>query len=158
MDVKYQKRLAADIMKCGKDRVWIDDTMLDEVVEAITREEIVKLINRDVIKKKPKVGNSRGRTRHTKEQKKKGRRKGHGKRKGKKTARKSSKESWKKRIRSIRKELKHLRDEGHIDRTVYRKFYNKAKGGTFEDRSDLILHLKMEGYIDEDYESTKESE
>ena len=100
MDVKYQKRLAADIMKCGKDRVWIDDTMLDEVVEAITREEIVKLINRDVIKKKPKKGNSRGRTRHVKDQKKKGRRKGHGKRKGKKTARKSSKESWKKRIRS----------------------------------------------------------
>ncbi len=158
MDVKYQKRLAADIMKCGKDRVWIDDTMLDEVVEAITREEIVKLINRDVIKKKPKKGNSRARTRHTKEQKKKGRRKGHGKRKGKKTARKSSKESWKKRIRSIRKELRHLRDEGHIDKTVYRKFYNKAKGGTFEDRSDLILHLKMEGYIDEDYESKKESE
>ncbi|MFW6195786.1 MAG: 50S ribosomal protein L19e [Thermoplasmatota archaeon] len=158
MDVKYQKRLAADIMKCGKDRVWIDDTMLDEVVEAITREEIVKLINRDVIKKKPKKGNSRGRTRHVKEQKKKGRRKGHGKRKGKKTARKSSKESWKTRIRGIREELKHLRDEDYIDKTVYRKFYNKAKGGTFEDRSDLILHLKMEGYIDEEYKSIKESE
>ena len=158
MDVKYQKRLAAEIMKCGKDRVWIDDTMLDEVVEAITREEVRKLINRDVIKKKPDKSNSRGRTRYVKEQKKKGRRKGHGKRKGKKTARTPSKESWKKRIRSIRKELRSLRDEGHIDKTTYRKFYNKAKGGTFKDRSDLLLHLKMEGYIDEDYESIKESE
>ncbi|MGM0510003.1 MAG: 50S ribosomal protein L19e [Thermoplasmatota archaeon] len=153
MDVKYQKRLAADILKCGENRVWIDDTMLDEVVEAITREEIETLISNDVIKKKPVKGNSKGRHRFVKEQKKKGRRSGYGKRKGKKGARNPSKKDWIKRIRSIRRELKHLRDEGHMDKSTYREFYNKAKGGTFKDRSDLLLHLKMEEIIDEDYES-----
>lgn len=152
MDVKYQKRLAADVLKCGENRVWIDDTMLDEVIEAITREEIEQLINNEVIKKKPVKGNSKGRQRYVKKQKKKGRRKGHGKRKGKKGAREPSKKNWIKRIRSIRKELKHLRDEDHIDRTTYREYYNKAKGGTFKDKSDLLVHLKMEEIIDDDYE------
>lgn len=153
MDVTYQKRLAADILDCGKDRVWIDDTMLDEVIEAITREEVRELINRDVIRKKPKEGTSRGRINYKKEQKDKGRRKGHGKRKGSKNARESSKDKWKKRIRSIREELRYMRDNGHIDRSTYREFYNKSKGGTFEDKADMVLHLKMEGHIDEDYES-----
>ncbi|MEF8873233.1 MAG: 50S ribosomal protein L19e [Candidatus Thermoplasmatota archaeon] len=153
MDVKYQKRLAADLLDCGKDRVWIDDTMLDEVIEAITREEVRELINRGVIKKLPKDGNSRGRINYKKEQKSKGRRRGYGKRKGTKGARESSKDNWKKRIRSMRKELKKLRDDGHIDRSTYREFYNRSKGGTFEDKSDMILHLKMEDHIDEDYES-----
>lgn len=157
MDVKYQKRLAADILKCGKDRIWIDDTMLDEVVEAITREEVKHLIANDVIKKKPIKGNSKGRLRYKKNQKKKGRGGGYGKRKGKKTARNPPKQDWKKRIRSIRKELKFLRDNDHIGRTTYRKFYNKANGGTFENKSDMILHLKMEGYLEEDYEHLEEN-
>ncbi len=152
MDVKYQRRLAAEILDCGTERVWIDDTMLDEVVEAITREEVKKLINSDIIKKKPKEGNSRGRHRHDKAQRSKGRRKGYGKRKGTKNARESKKESWKKRIRSMRKELRYMRDNDIIERSVYRKFYNKAKGGTFEDKSDMIVHMKMEGILDEDYE------
>ena len=152
MDVKYQKKLAAQILKCGVNRVWIDDTMLDEVAEAITREDVRRLISSDVIKKKPERGISRGRHRYLKEQRRKGRRRGQGKRKGKKTARKPSKEAWMIRMRSIRRELKHLRDEGHIDKTVYRKFYLRAKGGTFDNRADLVLHLKMEGHIDESYE------
>lgn len=152
MDVKYQKRLAAELLDCGKDRVWIDDTMLDEVIEAITREEVRELINRGVIKKKSKEGNSRERINYKKKQKKKGRRKGYGKRQGTKNARESSKDSWKKRIRSMRRELKKLRDDEFIDSSTYRKFYNKSKGGAFEDTADMILHLKMEDHIDEDYE------
>ncbi len=156
MDVTYQKRLAADMLDCGENRVWIDDTMLDEVIEAITREEVRELINRDVIRKKEKDGNSRGRINYKKNQKSKGRRKGHGRRKGSKNARESSKDKWKKRIRSIREELKYMRDNDYIDSSTYREFYNKAKGGTFEDRSDMVLHLKMEGHIDEDYEHEEE--
>ncbi|MBS3781725.1 MAG: 50S ribosomal protein L19e [Candidatus Thermoplasmatota archaeon] len=152
MDIKYQKRLAAEILDCGKDRVWIDDTMLDEVVEAITREEVRELINRGVIRKEPKEGNSRGRINYKKGQKAKGRRKGYGKRRGTKNARQSSKDKWKNRIRSMRRELKHMRDNGLIDRTTYREFYNRSKGGAFEDTADMILHLQMEDYIDEDYE------
>ena len=152
MDVKYQKRLAAEILDCGKDRVWMDDTMLDEVIEAITREEVRELINRGVIQKKPKEGNSRGRINYKKGQKKKGRRKGYGKRQGTKNARESSKDSWKKRIRSMRRELKKMRDDGLIDKSIYREFYRRSKGGAFEDTADMVLHLKMEDHIDESYD------
>ncbi len=122
MDVKYQKKLAADILKCGINRVWVDDTMLDEVIEAITREDVRKLISSGAIQKKSVNGNSRGRYRYLKEQRRKGRRKGPGSRKGHKNARTPPKKDWMKRIRAIRHELKHLRDEGHIDKSVYRKF------------------------------------
>jgi len=151
MDIKYQKRLAAEILDCGKDRVWIDDTMLDEVIEAITREEVRELINRGVIQKKQKKGNSRGRINYKKGQKAKGRRKGYGKRSGTKNARHSSKDDWKNRIRSMRRELKNMRDNDLIDRSIYREFYRRSKGGAFEDTSDMVLHLQMEGHIDEDY-------
>ncbi len=153
MDVKYQKRLAADILKCGVNRVWIDDTMLDEVIEAITRDDIRKLISSGAIRKKPVNGVSRGRYRYLSEQRRKGRRKGPGSRKGHKYARTPKKEQWMKKIRAIRHELKHMRDEGYIDKSVYRKFYLRAKGGTFKNRADLILHLKMAGHLDKDYES-----
>ena len=36
-DLRNQKRLAADIMGCGKDRVWLDPEAQDEVADAITR-------------------------------------------------------------------------------------------------------------------------
>ncbi len=153
MDVKYQKKLAAGLLKCGVNRVWVDDTMLDEVIEAITREDVRKLISSGAIKKKPVKGNSRGRYRYLKEQRRKGRRKGPGSRRGHKNARTPRKKDWMKRIRAIRHELKHLRDEGYIDKSVYRKFYLRAKGGTFENRADLILHLKMAGHVDQDYET-----
>ncbi len=36
-DLKNQKRLAADILKCGENRVWIDPERGDEVKSSITR-------------------------------------------------------------------------------------------------------------------------
>ena len=44
MSLKSQRRLAAEILKIGKNRVWIDPERIDEVEVAITREEIRKLV------------------------------------------------------------------------------------------------------------------
>ncbi|AGB04985.1 ribosomal protein L19E [Aciduliprofundum sp. MAR08-339] len=150
MDVKFQRRLAADILKCGEERVWMDPNALDEIKEAVTREDIKMLIKRGLIKKKQKRGTSRVRANYIKAQKEKGLRKGPGSRKGKKYARYPRKRRWIKTIRPIRATLKDLRDSGKIDRHTYRRFYRLAKGGTFKSRNHLLIHLKSEGYLKEE--------
>ena len=150
MDVKFQRRLAASILKCGEERVWVDPNALDEIKEAVTREDIRMLIKRGLIKRKKIKGTSRVRANYIKMQKEKGRRKGPGSRKGKKYARYPRKERWMKTIRPIRATLKDLRDSGKIDRHTYRRFYRLAKGGTFKSRNHLLMHLKTEGYIKEE--------
>ena len=56
MTLRNQKRLAARIMKCGVTRVWIDPTRIKDAQEAITGQDIRRLINDGIIKKLPKQG------------------------------------------------------------------------------------------------------
>ena len=72
MDVSYQRRIAADVLKCGVGRVWIDNNHLDEVKNAITKSHIRALVKMGIIKKKQKKGISRGRAKIRDAQKKKG--------------------------------------------------------------------------------------
>lgn len=141
MKLTSQKRMAADIMGVGKDRVWIDPDEQERVDEAITRQDIRNLIEGGTIKKKPKKGTSNARAKKNKKQKKKGRRKGHGSRKGKKTARKDSKTEWVETIRAIRKKLKEMRGE-EITKEQYRKLYDMAKGGFFRDTKHLETYIE----------------
>ena len=150
VDVKFQRRLAAEIFKCGEDRVWMDPNALEEIKEAVTKEDIRFLIKRGLIKKIPKRGISRGRINYLRMQKEKGRRKGPGSRKGKKYARYPRKLRWIKSIRGIRRTLKDLRDSDKIDSPTYRKFYRLAKGGTFKSKNHLLMHMRMEGYLKEE--------
>ena len=147
MDLKNQKRVAAEILKCGGTRVWIDPNRLEDASDAITRADIRTLIASGTIAAKQKKGVSRGRANYAKAQKKKGRRRGQGSRKGKKHARKRSKETWMQAIRPIRKRLKELRDEKKIDTATYRRYYLKAKGGVFKSRPHLDSHLRSEGIL-----------
>ncbi|MEM4532476.1 MAG: 50S ribosomal protein L19e, partial [Desulfurococcaceae archaeon] len=43
-NLSLQKKLAAEILDVGVSRIWIDPSRVDEVVEAITREDIKRLI------------------------------------------------------------------------------------------------------------------
>jgi large subunit ribosomal protein L19e len=142
MDLKNQRRMAADIMDVGKDRVWIDPDNQEKVDEAITRQDIRNLIEGGTIQKKDVKGTSKGRAREKKNQKQKGRRKGQGRRQGKKTARKSSKDKWMENIRAIRKELKEMRDEEEITQEQYRSLYDRAKGGFFRDTKHLKNYVE----------------
>ncbi|QKQ98850.1 50S ribosomal protein L19e [Candidatus Nanohaloarchaea archaeon] len=146
MDLKNQRRMAADIMDVGEDRVWIDPDNQEKVDEAITRQDIRNLIEGDTIQKKEKKGTSKGRAREKKKQKKKGRRKGQGSRQGKKGARKSDKKKWMENIRAIRSELKEMRDNEEITQEQYRDLYDRAKGGFFRDTKHLKNYVenKME--------------
>jgi large subunit ribosomal protein L19e len=149
MDLKNQKRMAAEILKCGHTRVWIDPNRIEDVADAITRADIRTAIESGTIRAKPEKGISRGRARYMAAQKAKGRRRGQGSRKGAQGARTPRKRRWIQTIRPIRVELAKLRDEGKITKKVYREFYMKAKGGMFKSRNNLLMHLKTAGYLKE---------
>src|SRR5512136_566612 len=149
MDLKNQRRMASQLLKCGVNRVWVDPNSSEDISDAITRADVRILINSGAIAARQKKGVSRGRAEFEKAQKRKGRQSGHGSRRGRKGARKPSKERWMQSIRPIRLKLKELRDTGKIDPATYRIYYLKAKGGVFKSRSHLISHLKSEDILKE---------
>jgi len=131
MKVSSQRRLAAQILKVGENRVWIDPNRLDDVAMAIRRDDIRRLIHEGAIRQLPIKGVSRARAKELFEKRKRGLRSGHGSRKGKSTAKVSSKERWMIKIRAIRRHLKKLRARRIIRPSDYRRLYRLAKGGVF---------------------------
>ncbi|MGQ4874115.1 MAG: 50S ribosomal protein L19e [Promethearchaeota archaeon] len=142
MNLKAQRRIAAEILKCGENRVYFDPLLQDEIALAITREDIRNLIKEGIIQKRYKKGISKYRKNLRHERKKKGRARGLGKRKGTKHARSPKKRAWIKRIRPIRRELRKLRDRKMITTATYRKLYKNAKGGMFNSVSQLHRYIK----------------
>jgi len=141
-DLRSQRRLAAQILKIGQNRVWIDPERTEDADIAITRDEIRKLIHEGTIKSLPEKGVSRGRARVLHEKKKKGRRSGLGSRTGSPRARISRKEAWMARIRAQRKKLRQLKTRKVITENTYRKVYRLASSGGFTSIADLERHLK----------------
>ncbi|GAB3034832.1 50S ribosomal protein L19e [Natronobiforma cellulositropha] len=144
-DLRAQKRLAADVLDVGKNRVWFDPDAQADIAEAITREEIRELVADGLIRSKDARGNSRGRARERNAKRAYGHQKGPGKRRGTKGARQNSKEDWTSRIRAQRRTLRELRDDGEITPTQYRQLYRKASGGEFRSVQYLL------NYIDNHY-------
>ncbi len=147
MKLNLKKRLAAEILKVGVNRVWIDPTRIADVATAITREDIRALINDGVIRAKPERGTSRGRIRERATQRRKGRRRGVGSRKGAKHARLPKKAGWIKTVRPLRSRLRELRKEGVIGPREYRRIYKMVKGGAFRSRAHLETYLKERGLL-----------
>lgn len=131
-DLTAQRRLAADVLDVGENRVWFDPNAQGDIASAITREEIRELVDEGRIRAEPKRGNSRGRARKRNEKRAYGHRKGTGSRHGKATARHDDREEWVDGIRAQRRELRELRDSGELDASQYREVYNKASGGEFD--------------------------
>ncbi|MEM1566372.1 MAG: 50S ribosomal protein L19e [Candidatus Bathyarchaeia archaeon] len=141
-NLRSQRRLAAQILKVGQDRVWIDPNRIEDVEAAITREEIRKLIHEGVIKPLKEKGVSRARARMVHEKKKKGLRKGPGSKSGAAKAKVSKKEAWMNRIRALRKRLRELKAQKIITESTYRKLYVMAKSGRFTSVADMERYIK----------------
>jgi large subunit ribosomal protein L19e len=142
MSLKNQRRLAAEILKIGENRVWINPERIDDVQMAITREEIKKLIHEGAIKKLKESGISRARTRVLRKKRKKGLRRGPGSRTGSSGARISKKEAWMRKIRSLRRRLRELKAKKIITVSTYRKVYRMAGSGTFKSIAEMERYLK----------------
>jgi large subunit ribosomal protein L19e len=145
VSLRSQRRLAAEILKVGEGRVWIDPNRTEDVEAAITREDIGKLIHEGVIQRSPKQGVSRARAKVLREKKKKGLRRGPGGKSGSAKARVSKKQVWMKKIRPLRKKLRELKNSRVITESVYRQLYNMAGSGVFESIADLERFIKTRG-------------
>lgn len=141
MDLKLQKRLAGQLLKCSTKKIWCDPEQLKDLKEAITKTDIRRLVTTGMIRIKPKRGVSRSRARHIATQKSKGLRKHAGSRKGPSTSRLSRKDAWMNKIRLQRKFLAELKLAGYLDSKTFRELYLKSKGGFFRS----IRHIKLYG-------------
>ena len=142
MSLKSQRRLAAEILKVGESRVWIDPERIDYVETAITREEIRKLIHEKVIKSLPEKGVSRARARILAEKRKKGLRRGPGGKSGSARSKISKKKAWMNRIRPLRNRLCELKNSRAIAVSTYRRLYDMSESGVFESKADLERYIK----------------
>lgn len=137
--LEVQRRLAAHVLKCGRNRVRFDSSRLDEIKEAITKADIRSLISNGAISRRRLLNTSRFWARKKSMQKSSGKQKGYGSRKGKKTARLEPKREWINKIRLQRSYIKSLRQGNMISDDAYRELYTKSKGGFFRS----IRHLKL---------------
>ncbi|KHN69443.1 ribosomal protein L19 [Ordospora colligata] len=141
------KRLASDILNCGKSKIWLDINEVERLNQVSTRDQVRQLIKDNVIIMKLDKHNSRGRFRIRMAAKKKGRHMGIGKRVGTANARMPKKDLWMKKIRAMRAMLKEMRAEGTISKEEFRVFYMQAKGNLFKHRfymRDYIMKKKGE--------------
>lgn len=149
VDLRNQKRMASEVLDVGENRVWFDPDRLEDIANAISRQDIRELIEEGAIQARQKKGVSRGRARVRNSKRKYGHGKGHGKRKGKAGAREARKENWMKRIRAQRKQLREMRAEGEIDSSAYRLLYRKAKGGEFRSVAHMKTYIEAHGLMEE---------
>lgn len=140
MKVDVQRRIAAEVLGVGFNRVWVDPERLEDVQAAMTREDIKALIKDGVIAARPVKGTSRARVRLRRRK-----RRGPGSFKGSLKARMDKGQEWHMRIRALRRELKRLRDRRLIARSTYRRLYRLAKGGVFGSVRELRAYIRSRG-------------
>lgn len=139
-NLSAQRRLASEVLGCGVNRVWINPEKIADIENAMSREDIRRLIEEGAISSHQKKGISRGRARARMAKRSYGHCKGAGRRSGAKGARTPSKTQWIKKIRAQRKELRAQRESGAITPTEYRRLYRRAAGGQFRN----VAHLKTQ--------------
>lgn len=145
-ELQLQRKLAAQILKCGLDRVYFNPENLKEIKEAITKSSINDLIKSGIIKKIPPNPYSRRIAIERARARRKRRRCGHGSRQGGKKARGAAGKSyWIPRVRALRALAKKLKPK--IEKKIYNEIKLKIKGGFFRSRNHLLLWLKKLGAL-----------
>ena len=139
-DLVNQRRVAASILGCGINRVWFNPEQMSEIQNAISRNDLRDMIDSGAIRARQIRGVSRGRARRKVAKRSYGHCRGPGRRKGGAGARHPGKRGWIQKIRAIRKVLVTMREEGAIDRHLYRILYRRAAGGQYRS----VAHMKAQ--------------
>jgi len=125
---RSKRRMSADLLKVGLNRVKFDPEQLDRIEEAVTREDLRRLIHSGAIWAVQAKGISSGRKNLLKA-KKRYRGSGAGSKKGAKGARMPRKDRWVAQVRVLRGYLKHLKQRGELPQDQQKALYKKVKGG-----------------------------
>ncbi len=140
--MNLQKKLAAKILKCGVEKIWIDPKN-EKVKQAMTRKDIRRFIKEGVIKKLPNK-------KKPKRKIKKKQQRRTGSRKGSRKARVGKKTEWLKVVRPQRRLIKELKEKGKLKPHVYRKIYKMIKGNAFRSKAHLMSYLKNKELLKEE--------
>ena len=141
VNLKAKKRLVARVTGVGVHRVRFDSDHLDDVADAITRENIRSLITANTIKIKSIVGTSKGRA-HTKKSQKNKRGIKQGSKQGRKGARVGKKEVYVAKVRSLRRLLKIAKDRKDLTNPEFWTLYKKVGGNTVRNKAHLRLLME----------------
>jgi len=134
-NLSFQRELAAKALGVGMGRIKFDPEKLEDIEDAITREDIRRLYREGAIEVLPPAGTSRGRTRTRSGRRGPGSRRGTGE---------GGKERWIRQVRALRRTLRSLRDRGEIDSKLYRRLYMLVKGGAVRSRRRLMEVMEVE--------------
>merc|ERR1712170_321208 len=132
-NLTLQKRLAASVLGCGRNKVWLDPNESLAISNDNSRHHIRRHIKDGFIIKKQVAVHSRARCRAAHAARRLGRGTGTGRRQGTANARSNVKDAWIKRMRVLRRLLKKERKNKKIDR-YYHALYLKSKGSTYKNK------------------------
>ena len=138
MNLKSKKRLAADVLGVGVDRIILDDEAHDLIQDAITRSTIRGLVGLRAIKVAPGEGVSRGRKRTRDRRRMRevtGRSRGDILQVGQEAG-------VGQRVRALRWRLKVSKERGDVTKEAYKTLYKQVKGGQIRDVKQLQALMK----------------
>ena len=133
MKLDKKKALAVKILGVGKSRIIFEKSRLEEIKEAITRQDIRDLVAGGAIKIKPVKGRK-------KKERKKSRSAGNIRKKVNKR-----KQIYVKLTRKLRGYTRELKEQGRINREIYIILRRKIKAKTFKDKRHLQEYAKQSG-------------
>ena len=136
VNLKAKKRLASRVMGVGVHRIKFDTDHLDDIADAITRENIRSLFTANTITIKSFTGTSRGRAQAKRVQKNK-RGTTQGSKRGRKGARVGKKEVYVAKVRSLRRLLKIAKDRKDLTNPEFWTLYKKVGGNTVRNKAHL---------------------
>ena len=141
VNLRAKKRLAARVTGVGVHRIRFDTDHLDDIADAITRENIRSLITANTIKIKSFTGTSRGRAQEKKDQRNK-RGTTQGSKQGTKGARVGKKEVYVAKVRALRRLLKIAKDRKDLTNPEFWTLYKKVGGNTVRNKAHLRLLME----------------
>ncbi|HSD04647.1 MAG TPA: 50S ribosomal protein L19e [Nitrosopumilaceae archaeon] len=136
VNLNTKRRLVSRILGVGANRVRFDSDHLDDVADAITRDNIRSLFTANIISIKPIKGTSRGRAYFKKSQR---HRRGtkQGSKKGSRGARVGKKEVYVKKMRSMRHQIKVSKSRKEITNKDYWNLYKQVGGNQVRNLAHL---------------------
>lgn len=136
VNLRAKKRLISRVTGAGIHRIHLKPDRLDDVTDAITRDNIRGLITAGYVTLRPIKGTSRGRAQYKLDQRNKRGTK-QGSKQGRKGARTKRKQTYVAKVRALRRLLKIAKERRDITNPEFWILYRKVGGNTVRNKAHL---------------------